>query len=215
MARIGTAGAAQIGWEQLTRDEGALFSVDAVYRSLDRRVAQEVATGLTIKAIYAYDDGALDTFRAAKKRGIKCIFEHPTIYWRMVRQIQREEASSIRSGHQHLGAGDSDEKLARKDQELALADLVVTPSSFAKNSVALAPGLTAPVFVVPYGAGPVGAHPDWGRKSGKLRVLFVGALSQAKGLGYLLEAGPSTAKHRVHLNWASSQPCRSGVLRSG
>jgi hypothetical protein len=36
----GEQGAAQIGWEQLTRDEDALFSVDAVYRSLDRRVAQ-------------------------------------------------------------------------------------------------------------------------------------------------------------------------------
>jgi len=84
--------------------------------------------------------------------------------------------------------GDSDEKLARKDQELALADLVITPSSFAKNSVALAPELTSPVFVVPYGAGPVDAHPDRGQKGGKLRVLFVGALSQAKGLGYLLEA---------------------------
>jgi hypothetical protein len=46
---LGRQGAAQIGWEQLTRDEGALFSVDAVYRSLDRRVAQEVAAGLTIK----------------------------------------------------------------------------------------------------------------------------------------------------------------------
>ena len=186
---LGRQGAAQIGWEQLTRDEDALFSVDAVYRSLDRRVAQEVAASLTIKAIYAYDDGALDTFRAAKKRGIKCIFEHPTIYWRMVRQIQREEAELHPEWAPTLRAlGDSEEKLARKDQELALADLVVTPSSFAKNSVALAPGLTAPVFVVPYGAGPVGAHPNRGQKSGKLRVLFVGALSQAKGLGYLLEA---------------------------
>ena len=80
---LGRQGAAQIGWKKLTRAEDALFSVDAVYRSLDRRVAQEVATGLTIKAIYAYEDGALDTFRAAKERGIKCIFEQPTIYWRM------------------------------------------------------------------------------------------------------------------------------------
>jgi len=186
---LGRQGAAQIGWKQLTRDEDALFSVDTVYRSLDRRVAQEVATGLTIKAIYAYEDGALDTFRAAKERGIKCIFEQPTIYWRMVRQIQSEEAELHPEWAPTLKAlGDSDEKLARKDQELALADLVVTPSSFAKNSVALAPGLTSPVLVVPYGADPVGAHPDCGQKGGKLRVLFVGALSQAKGLGYLLEA---------------------------
>jgi len=186
---LGRQGAAQIGWEQLTRSEDAPFSVDAVYRSLDRRVAREVTTGLTIKAIYAYDDGALDTFRAARARGIKCIFEHPTIYWRTVRQIQCEEAELHPEWTPTLRAlRDSEEKLARKDQELALADFVITPSSFAKNSVGLAPGLTAPVLVMPYGTGAVSASPDRGQKGGKLRVLFVGALSQAKGLGYLLEA---------------------------
>ena len=135
----------------------------------------------------------------------------------MVRQIQREEAELHRSGHQHLRRGAIATKTrVCKDQELALADLVVTPSSFAKNSVALAPGLTSPVFVVPYGAGPVGADPDRGQKSGKLRVLFVGALSQAKGLGYLLEAIAHQQQNiQLQLNWASSQPCRSGVLRSG
>jgi alpha-maltose-1-phosphate synthase len=186
---LGRQAAGQIGWEQLTRDESGLFSVETVYRSLDHRVAERVAASLTIKAVYAYDDGALDTFRAAKERGIKCIFEHPIIYWRMVRQIHREEAELHPEWAPTLGAlGDSEEKLARKDQELTLADLVVTPSSFAQNSIALCPALTAPVLVVPYGTGPVGAHPKRAQTSGKLRVLFVGALSQAKGLGYLLEA---------------------------
>jgi starch synthase len=186
---LGRQAAGQIGWEQLTRDESGLFSVETVYRSLDRRVAERVAAGLTIKAVYAYDDGALDTFRAAKDRGIKCIFEHPIIYWRMVRQIHREEAELHPEWTPTLGAlGDSEEKLARKDQELTLADLVVTPSSFAQKSIALVPALTAPVLMVPYGTGPVGAHPKRAQTCGKLRVLFVGALSQAKGLGYLLEA---------------------------
>ncbi len=186
---FGRHAAGQIGLKQLARDENILFSVDAVYRSLDRRVAEQVAGSLTIKAVYAYDDGALNTFRAAKERGIKCIFEHPTTYWRLVRQIQREEAEFHPEWAPTLGAlGDSEEKLARKDQELALADLVVTPSSFAKHSTALAPALTAPVLVVSYGTGPVGTHRNRVKTSGKLRVLFVGALSQAKGLGYLLEA---------------------------
>jgi hypothetical protein len=59
----------------------------------------------------------------------------------MDRQIQCEEAELHPGWAPTLRAlGDSEEKLARKDQELALADLVVTPSSFAKKSVALAPG---------------------------------------------------------------------------
>ena len=133
--------AGQLGWPQLTRDEPGLFSVDAVYLSLDRRVAKRLASSSTINAVYAYDAGALATFRAARKRGLRCIYEHPTIYWRMVRQYQREEAELHPEWAPTLGAlVDSDEKLARKDEELALADLVITPSTFAKESVARAPG---------------------------------------------------------------------------
>ena len=144
--------AEQLGWKRLTRDERAPFSIDAVYRSLDRRVAERIASGLTIKAVYAYDDGALASFRAARERGIKCIYEHPVVSWRVVRQLQREEAELHPEWAPTLGAlRDSEEKLARKDEELALADVVVTASSFARESVLRAPRLKAPVAVIPYG----------------------------------------------------------------
>ena len=181
--------AEQLGWKGLTRDERSPFSIDAVYHALDRRVAKRIAGGLTIKAVYAYDDGALASFRAARERGIKCIYEHPVISWRLVRQLQQEEAELRPEWAPTLGAlRDSAEKLARKDEELALADLVVTASSFARESVLRAPGLKAPVVVIPYGTrGATGARPERA-SDGKLRVLFVGALSQAKGLGDALEA---------------------------
>jgi starch synthase len=185
----GRLAAGQLGWKRLTWDEYGLFSVDAVYRSLDRRVARRVASGLTIKAVYAYDDGALATFRAAREHGIKCIYEHPIISWRVVRQLQREEAELHPEWARTLGAlRDSDEKLLRKDEELALADIVVTASTFARESLARAPALTAPVVVIPYGTSLANGRMPSVTASGKLRVLFVGALSQAKGLGYLLAA---------------------------
>jgi alpha-maltose-1-phosphate synthase len=181
--------AGRLGWERLSHSESGRFSVDAVYRALDRRVAERIVSGLTIKAIHAYDDGALASFRAARERGIKCIYEHPTISWRVVRQLQREEAALHPEWAPTLGAlRDSDEKLARKDQELALADIVVTASSFAKESVTRIPGRTAPVRVIPYGTDPASGPLPSATANGKLRVLFVGALTQAKGLGYLLEA---------------------------
>jgi glycosyltransferase involved in cell wall biosynthesis len=186
--------AGQLGWRQLTRDERGLFSVDAVYRSLDRRVAKRLAGGLTIKAVYAYDAGALATFRAAKKRGLTCIYEHPTIYWRKVRQYQLEEAELHPEWAPTLGAlTDSEEKLARKDEELALADMVITASTFARESVALASALKAPVRVALYGTNPAAVSLPREPGSGKLRVLFVGALSHAKVLGYLVEAVASLA----------------------
>jgi alpha-maltose-1-phosphate synthase len=179
----------RLGLDWLTKHETGFFSIDAVYHSLDRHVARRLSSATTVKAVYAYDDAALETFRAAKDLGLKCIYEHPIVYWRKVRELQQEEAALHPEWAPTLAAlRDSDEKLARKDEELALADLVIVPSMFAKESLAHAPRLTAPVQVVPYGAPSVDTSITPKRQNEKLRVLFVGALSQAKGLGYLLQA---------------------------
>ncbi len=181
--------AGQFGWSRLTNDENAPFSVDAVYLSLDRRVAWRLAPASNLSAVYAYDAGALATFREAKRRGLKCIYEHPIIYWRKVRELQREEAELHPEWAPTLGAlADSAAKLERKDEELALADLVVTASSFSKESLAAAGTFRAPVRVVPYGTNSSGQARPANDPSQPLRVLFVGSLTQAKGLGYLLDA---------------------------
>ena len=182
----------QLGLTRPTRNETSPFSMDAVYFSLDNRVARRLSSDRPIRAVYAYDNGALESFRAAKNHGMKCIYEHPIVYWRKVREYQREEAELHPEWASTLGAlGDSEAKLARKDQELALADVIIAPSTFSRDSLAGAPDLNAPVRVIAYGAPTVNWHLKAAEHSAQLRVLFVGALSQAKGLGYLLE----TARH--------------------
>jgi starch synthase len=181
----------RLGLGRTGRDETGFFSVDGVYGSLDRRVARRLTATQGFKAVYAYDAGALESFRAAKSRGMRCIYEHPIVYWRKVQQYQLEEAQLHPEWAPTLGAlADGEEKLARKDEELSLADVVVVPSTFSRESLADAPNLKARVEVVPYGAPPVShrVRPDNSNSRGKLRVLFVGMLSQAKGLGYLLQA---------------------------
>jgi glycosyltransferase involved in cell wall biosynthesis len=179
----------QLGWQRWLGGESGVFGIDAVYQSIDRRVAKRIATGLTSKVVYAYDDGAVATFRAAKARGILCIYEHPIVHWRTVRRYQEEEAELRPEWVATLSAlTDSAEKLARKDEELGLADAVITPASFAKQSILEGKMVTAPIHVLPYGT-TSSATSAWPRPSvDKLRVIFVGALTQAKGLGYLLDA---------------------------
>jgi len=178
----------QLGLHFLTRTETGTFSMDAVYLSLDRHVARRLIGATGIKAVYGYDGGALESFRAAKARGLKCIYEHPIVYWREVRRYQQEEAELHPEWKPTLTAlHDSEAKLARKDAELELANVVIVPSTFSKNSLKQAPGLKAAVQVVPYGA-PSVSRVAVETRAGKLAVLFVGALTQAKGLHYLLEA---------------------------
>ena len=181
------------GW--LGNNAGA-FSVDAVYRALDRRVASRLASCRDVTAVYGYDDGALETFRAAKAAGVATIYEHPIIHWRMVRRIQEEEAELHPAWIPTLGAlRDSAEKFDRKDEELALADQIVVASTFSKDSLALAPGLSAKIHIVPYGAPSPSVHPNNRPTNDRLRVIFVGGLGQAKGLGYLLEAAQLHERH--------------------
>ena len=172
----------------LTGHESGIFSIDAVYRSLDRSVARQVARGGGITAVYAYEDGASETFAAARAKGLKCIYDLPIGYWRAAHAIYAEEREREPQWAVTLtGTLDSPEKLARKDEELKLADAVMVASSFTKKTIESAPGAQKPVHVISYGS-PLAEPVAAARAGGKLRVLFVGGLGQRKGLSYLLKA---------------------------
>jgi starch synthase len=180
----------------LVRGETACFSIDAVYSAMDRRIARSVLPRLRPSAVYAYEDGALETFRVASEMGIHRVYELPIGYWRAGHEIFREEREREPAWAPTLeGLRDTAAKLQRKDDELRTASTILVPSTFVRETLKLAPSLNAPIYVNPYG-GPVPtvARLD-GRAVGRsdrprspLRVLFVGSLGQRKGLGYLLKA---------------------------
>lgn len=171
--------------------EQSPWSVDGVYRNLDRKVARRLARTPPMRGVYLYEDGAASSFAAAKARGLKTFYDLPIGYWRVARKILDEEA--IRSPEWAgtlKGNFDSEAKLARKDDELKLADTVFVASSFTRSTLQAAPAGPRDIVLVPYGAPAV--RPDavpLKRAPGEpLRVLFVGSLGQRKGLRYLLEA---------------------------
>lgn len=180
--------AARKNWRTLIRHETGIFSMDAICASLDKAAARAVAQGMAPNAIYAYDDCALQSFRAARQRGIASIYELPIGYLRQWRSMRDEEILREPEWGQTLVAGiDSEEKLARKDNEIALADQVIVPSRFVANSLANSPARK--IAIVPYGCpapSPPTSRPL--RSSGPLRVLYVGSIGQRKGISYLLRA---------------------------
>jgi glycosyltransferase involved in cell wall biosynthesis len=184
--------ASRLGLSSLVRRGDGPLCVDAVYRAMDAKVAARLHKATDIRAIYAYEDGALNTFRAAQQMGIRRIYELPTGYWRAARELleaeaglQPEWAMTIRRNF------DSEEKCRYKDEELALADHVVVASQFVRRTLLQAKSFEAGHSVIAYGAPSpalplLRTRPD--RTSRKLRVIFVGSLSQQKGLSYLLHA---------------------------
>ena len=187
---------ARIGWEALVRHERGLFCVDAVYKDLDRHVADEVKKRANLTGVYCYEDGAAATFSAARRRGACCIYDLPIGYWRAAQEIYADESEREPEWSSTLsGSFDSLEKLARKDVELEMADVVVVASNFTRQTLGYSKLPAKPVVVIPYGSPNLRRESVSQANGGALRVLFVGSLGQRKGLTYLLEAvrmlGPS------------------------
>jgi alpha-maltose-1-phosphate synthase len=188
---IGRLAARQLNFANLLRHEVGMFSLDAVYRGLDSRVAASLRNPPQVRGVYAYEDGALTSFRKARQLGLRTIYELPIGYWRCYRELITEEESLQPEWSATLqGRDDSDEKLRRKDEELALATDIIVPSEFVRGTLRKAGPLKALVTVLSYGAPPAvpSVRAKKIKENGKLKILFVGGLSQRKGLSYLLEA---------------------------
>ncbi|HEY1007821.1 MAG TPA: glycosyltransferase family 4 protein [Sphingobacteriaceae bacterium] len=190
--------AQKAGLGSLTRHESGPLSTDAVYRSLDTRMARIVGGAAPrLDAVYAYEDGALLSFLASKHHGLRCIYDLPIGYWRSARQLLQAEKERWPDWAPTLiGFQDSQEKLARKDQELKLADHIMVASRFTAATLEAYPGSTGPVTVIPYGFPPVPACRNYDTPTGRpLRLLFVGALSQRKGIADLFAAAAAFGRH--------------------
>jgi alpha-maltose-1-phosphate synthase len=192
------------GWEALTRLETGALCYDRVCMELDRAAARRLERENGIEGVYCYDGCAEQAFAAAKRLGVRRIFELPIGYYRAwAEMVEEERALSPEWAATLTGVRNSAAKLERKDREIAGAEVIVVPSSFTARTLEKYPApLAARVVCVPYGApepGPsrTGLRP-WGGEVGParaetkrdepLRVLFVGLLSQRKGIGYLMGA---------------------------
>jgi len=179
--------ALKFGFKNLIKHETGKYSVDAIYHDLDKAVACSLKGK---DAIYAYEDGALYSFEAAKKNGVICLYDLPIGYWRAMRFYLESERVNRPDWEDTLtGFKDSQIKLERKDNELKLADHIFVASTFTKKTLQMFPGNLPPVHVVPYGFPKVCENRQYQSAEGrKIRLLFIGGLSQRKGIANVFEA---------------------------
>jgi hypothetical protein len=182
----------KLGFKKLTKHESGVFSIDSVYKNFDKLVSKSLDKDGVVTGVYCYEDGALETFKAAKKQGLTCIYDLPIAYWETGRTLMQAEAERLPEWAVTLGGGikDSFEKLARKTEEMQLADTVVVPSTFVRDSLPNFNGIEKRCILSPFGS------PTFNKKHNErianidkpLRVLFVGSMGQRKGLADLFEA---------------------------
>lgn len=179
--------------QAMTRHETGWASVDAVYSDLDRRVARALRQGCpnAVTGVYCYEDCALQTFQSAGALGLTRFYDLPIAYWETARRLLDDEVMRWPEWEPTLvGTRDSPAKLARKTEELALADVVLTPSRFVYNSLPAEVRAQKACYVVEFGSPDIpaaqklpGADP-----TRPLRILFAGSMTQRKGLADLFAA---------------------------
>ena len=191
--------ASKAGARFLTRQETGPFCVDAVYRAIDHAVARdlpETAAARHLTGVYCYEDGALETFRAARALGLRRFYDLPIAYWETSRRLMEEELERVPEWKTTMEAiKDSDGKTTRKAAELELADTVICPSRFVRDTLPDSVRSAKPCLIAPFGSPP--PRPEGNRPSvpgnsppglKPLRVLFAGSMSQRKGLADVFSA---------------------------
>jgi len=191
---LGRIIATKFGWQKLIEHEKGLFCVDNIYQNLDKHIASHLENAkekMLIDGVYAYEDGAAYSLMEAKRLGLKCYYDLPTGYWRAARKLLAAEIENYPEwSDTFTGFKDSVSKLKRKDHELALADVVFVASQFTASTLNDYPGKLPPVKIIPYGFPPVFKNREYigFDKPRKLKLLFVGKLTQQKGIANLFDS---------------------------
>lgn len=140
---------------------------------------------------------AESVFRRVKECGGKTILNYPNAHHQYARKLIAEE-KELEPSFASTFTDETTRSTATYDRECELADMIMVGSSFVYRSFVEA-GLGAKrIATIPYGSNTSLFHPaDESATKAGLRAIFVGQLSQRKGLSYLLRGwkrfqGPNT-----------------------
>lgn len=179
----------KLKWDRMIAHEVGPYSIDNIYHKLDAVVANSINNNKCIQAVYAYEDAALYSFQAAQSRGLDCLYDLPIGYWKAARVLLAEEKKRRPEWFNTIvGFKDSDIKLKRKDDEIKFANRIFVASSFTASTLNYYDGDLPQIDIIPYGFPIPIQHRDYDYQGQRpLKLLFVGGLSQRKGIADLLE----------------------------
>ncbi|MBF4518060.1 glycosyltransferase family 4 protein [Flavobacterium sp. ANB] len=178
------------------------FSVQNVFEDFDLFVSNNLFKN-NADIVFAYAGTAYHTFCEASKHNIYKIYEQHACYWKSFESITAQEiidnpkwANSINKTFLESKSKD------RLDFEIEMADKIVVASKFCADSIPS--NFRDKTSIIPYGFPKPFQNREY-IKNKKLKILFVGNLSQLKGLSYLFDA-VFPYKEFVELTLVGSMP---------
>lgn len=176
----------------LRKRKSSRSNLNAIQAVINRAFGERVVrTGLSGgSVVYGFNGAALEIFREAKRRGLRCILEQTIAPYRILMKLLKEEADLWPNWEPDMVSKSSAEVLAeREEAEWSLADRIVCASTFVEEGLKLLRVETEKCRVVPYGidVSHFRTHAKNVNKPG-LNILFVGEVGLRKGVPYLLRA---------------------------
>lgn len=186
------SGPGRSGEDAVAFDDPAPAHEERGFQLLDRLMGSRL-TWTPFNAVYAYENGAAASFRAAAELGAMRIYDLPFGNRHGTHPVLAEEAAAKPEWAATLGLRDARAaNFAATDAELYEADLVFVSSTFALRTLEETTDIPGAAVIAPPGPGAAPVCHLSGAvttaRSGRLRVLYVGPLSQRGGLSYAFEA---------------------------
>ncbi len=176
--------------------ETILHPHDRWFDAIDRRAARRLSPSTDM--VVGREFGCLHSFRKAAQHGAKRLYHLPTVHHETLRTVLAEEQRQwpgVCTSTFDPGEFDST-RLARKEEELALATCIICPSEFVAQSLSKTGHHVEKTTVLPFGSETAWLEHE--RRSDGKTFLFVGNISARKGAHRLLVAWKRLKAYRTH-----------------
>lgn len=170
--------------------EKRISDTDKIYEKIDDCVSCSLPK-YKADIVHSYEDCSYQTFIKARDHGIICSYELPIAHWMTSRRLLSEEAERYPDWAKTLeNKNESEEKLIRKEKELELSNCITCPSNFVLESIPQEIRQNKVCLVSPFGSPTIFKNTDANSKTKKkkLKIIFVGSMTQRKGLADIFSA---------------------------
>lgn len=167
--------------------------VDQIWNHLSFNFTRTVAGRVrdSHKLIYAYEYTALEAFQAASRKGVFKVLDFPSLNGREFEKTLRQELArfpELVSRHDRYFEARFEQRQARRDAEMNLADIIITNSTVTRASHIVGGAPPDRTFAVPLGAPPTINMIKPRDLQNPLRVVWAGTFNIRKGAHYFIEA---------------------------
>lgn len=166
----------------------------------------DYAIKMDIDAIISYDYNSAELFEIIKKRAphIKCILDNSAANRLYVKKIYDSEMKKTKQKQLQIENKSLYNKhsLNRIENEIKFSDYFIAPSNFVKKSLEFSGVDTNTIEIAPYGVDLKEFKPKQRKNitsNSRLVFIFVGRVTYAKGVNYLLEAFSKLEKYNIEL----------------